>query len=155
MMRVMLGASDKALSVSGVAAVALDTLDRLGMRRRHGQLKTLVNAAAYWAGVGAELGGESGWHELRRVASGSCRSATLPLEDLSSWVPPRPGSVEEVIVTFGGHPLLVAPVFWGELPWDRTRFLDRVLAEAAPLMSTFELMQDNEQSLLHARIASS
>jgi GT2 family glycosyltransferase len=146
LMQMMLRASDGALAASGVAAVALSALDRMGLRHRHGQLKHLVNAAAYWAGVGAELGGEAGWHELRRVAAGTTRSSTLPLEDLSSWVPPRPGSVDEVVVTFDGHPLLVAPVFWGELPWDRTRFLTRVLANAAPLLSTFELHHDWEPS---------
>lgn len=154
LMRLMLGASDAALSASRVVAVALVALDRLGMRHRHGQLQHAAHTAFYWAGVGAEVGGERGWHELRRVASGSRRSATLALETVSSWVPPRPGSVSEVIVTFGGDPLLVAPVLWGELPWDRTRFLTRVLAEAAPLLDVVELLQNRERSTVGVVAAS-
>ena len=82
---------------------------------------------------------------LRRLADASSRTSTLPLEDLDTWVAPLPGTIEEVIVTFSGRALLVAPVSWGELPWDRTRFLARVLEKTAPLIGPRELMIDKRR----------
>jgi glycosyltransferase involved in cell wall biosynthesis len=155
LMETMLRASDGALDMAAGAAGALATLDRLGLRHRHSQLKRIVNTAAYWAGVGAELGGEAGWHELRRLADGSGRMSTLRLEDVTSWVSPRPGTVDEVIVTFGDRPLLVAPVSWGDLPWSRTRFLSRVLERAAPLVSARELIHGDRQVAATGEQASS
>lgn len=146
LMRTMLRASDNALSMTTGAAIALAACDRLGLRHRHSRLKNVVTGAAYWAGVGAELGGEAGWYELHRLAHGSERTSVLPLEDVSSWTPPPPATVDEIVVTFGGRPLLVAPVSWGELPWSRTRFLRRVLEKAAPLVGSYELMQSVGQA---------
>lgn len=122
-----LTASERALALSPAVTALLAGLDRLGLRRRHVQVKRIVNTAAYWAGVGAVLDDEGDWDELRRRAARQRSTAELSLDDVQDWVPPRPGTASEVVVTVRGRPVLVAPVSWGQLPWDRTQFLRRVL----------------------------
>jgi hypothetical protein len=51
----------------------------------------------------------------------------LPLESGRQWLPPEPGTVGQVLVTFRGEHIGQAPVRWGGSPWDRDRFLDAVL----------------------------
>jgi hypothetical protein len=121
------------VEAAGRAAAAAE---RAGLPRRVEQAVTVGTIAAYWAGVGAECGGERGWSELRRAgrAAEGPRPA-LALEDARTWSPPRPGDCAEVVVTFGGEPVAAVPVRRGGVPWSRQRFLAHAVEEVRGFVS--------------------
>ena len=118
---------------TGAAALrVLPALDGLGLRDRYAKVLTAAAFASYWSGVGAELGGEAEWFGLRTTSREHARpQMTLPLESVASWCAPAPGDTSDVLVTMRGQIIGVAPVIWGGVPWDRSRFLHAVFTTFA------------------------
>jgi hypothetical protein len=109
--------------------IALRLLELAGLTDRAAALVSLAFQTAYWSGVGEECGGEVGW--LALAAEGRRRTlcdieSPLELTEAGLFRPPGP-PMGEVLVTYRGEPIGVAPLRWGGIPWDRQRFAEEVI----------------------------
>src|SRR5438105_7214851 len=85
-------------AVEDLALVALPVTERSGLTRRFNHVLSVANVASYWAGVGAECGGETGWMDLRRAGrAADGPRVELSIETARSWKAPVPGDCAEIV----------------------------------------------------------
>ncbi len=138
LIRTMFVDPERRVAVRDLARRSLPMLERTGSRRRYGQLLAAAQLSSYWAGVGAELGGEDGWLGCLR-ASRRARGPAMSrcdLTDTDAWPSPEPGSVASVVITVGNDEIGRVPVGWGGVPWSRQQFLETVAQRLSSAAST-------------------
>jgi len=85
---------------------------------------TTASTLAYWAGIGSEAGGLSGWHALAARGRAAIAGEDLPrleLTEAAQWARPA-APCSAVIVEYRGRSLGTASLRWGGLPWSREAF---------------------------------
>jgi glycosyltransferase involved in cell wall biosynthesis len=138
LIRTMFVDPQRRATMNRLACRAAQTLEQVGSLERYGQVLTAAQSSSYWAGVGAELGGEAGWLDClrrsRQVVGTS--TARFDVTDTGAWTAPQPGSVATITICLGDEDLAQVPVRWGGVPWSRSRFVETVAQRLGTVVST-------------------